>query len=39
MHRMDGRRIAGRPVELADISDFYLAFGFELTEAQPRLSK
>ncbi len=33
----DGRRIAGRPVELADISGFYLAFGFELTEVQPDL--
>lgn len=33
----DGRRIAGRPVELADISGFYAAFGFALSERDPDL--
>ena len=33
----DGRRIAGRPVELADISGFYAAFGFALSESDPDL--
>lgn len=31
----DGRRPAGRPVELADINGFYLAFGVEPAEANP----
>ncbi|MBI5783804.1 MAG: molecular chaperone TorD family protein [Gammaproteobacteria bacterium] len=33
----DGRRIAGRPVELADIGGFYAAFGFALSESDPDL--
>lgn len=33
----DGRRIAGRPVELADISGFYAAFGFIPSQADPDL--
>lgn len=33
----DGRRIAGRPVELADIGGFYAAFGMELSDASPDL--
>ncbi len=33
----DGRRIAGRAVELADISGFYTAFGFVLSESEPDL--
>ena len=31
----DGRRPAGRPVELADINGFYLAFGVEPADANP----
>ena len=33
----DGRRIAGRPHELADISGFYSAFGLRLSDADPDL--
>ena len=33
----DGRRIAGRPHELADISGFYGAFGLRLSDADPNL--
>lgn len=33
----DGRRIAGRTAELADIAAFYGAFGLELSRAQPDL--
>jgi DMSO reductase family type II enzyme chaperone len=33
----DGRRIAGRPHELADISGFYSAFGLCLSDADPDL--
>jgi len=33
----DGRRIAGRAVELADISGFYAAFGLKLSQADPDL--
>lgn len=33
----DGRRIAGRPVELADINGFYHAFGFGVTTTDPDL--
>lgn len=33
----DGRRIAGRTVELADISGFYTAFGLRLSDADPDL--
>ncbi len=33
----DGRRIAGRPVELADIGGFYAAFGFTLSDTDPDL--
>ncbi|MCR4346635.1 MAG: molecular chaperone TorD family protein [Sulfuricaulis sp.] len=33
----DGRRIAGRPVELADINGFYAAFGLTLSESDPDL--
>ncbi len=33
----DGRRIAGRTAELADISGFYLAFGFGIAEGDPDL--
>lgn len=33
----DGRRIAGRAVELADISGFYAAFGFAPAHANPDL--
>lgn len=33
----DGRRIAGRAAELADISGFYLAFGFTPSVADPDL--
>ena len=33
----DGRRIAGRPHELADISGFYSAFGLRLSDADPNL--
>jgi TorA maturation chaperone TorD len=34
----DGRRIGGRPVELADIGGFYSAFGFALNESDPVLA-
>ncbi len=33
----DGRRIAGRPAELADIGGFYAAFGFALSDGDPDL--
>ena len=33
----DGRRIAGRPHELADISGFYSAFGLRLSDSDPDL--
>jgi DMSO reductase family type II enzyme chaperone len=33
----DGRRIAGRAVEIADISGFYRAFGFSIAAADPDL--
>lgn len=33
----DGRRIAGRPHELADINGFYSAFGLHLSDADPNL--
>lgn len=33
----DGRRMAGQPVELADINGFYVAFGFTSAEANPEL--
>jgi TorA maturation chaperone TorD len=33
----DGRRIAGRPVELADVQGFYQAFGFAQSEHNPDL--
>lgn len=33
----DGRRIAGRSVELADIQGFYAAFGVDLAESNPDL--
>jgi DMSO reductase family type II enzyme chaperone len=33
----DGRRIAGRPVELADVQGFYQAFGFAQSERNPDL--
>jgi DMSO reductase family type II enzyme chaperone len=33
----DGRRIAGRPAELADISGFYLAFGVSASDGDPDL--
>jgi DMSO reductase family type II enzyme chaperone len=33
----DGRRIAGRPVELSDINGFYAAFGFTLSDSHPDL--
>ncbi|MEO5373479.1 MAG: molecular chaperone TorD family protein [Alphaproteobacteria bacterium] len=33
----DGRRVNGRPVELADIGGYYAAFGVELREANPDL--
>lgn len=31
----DGRRPAGRPVEIADVNGFYLAFGMEPSNANP----
>jgi TorA maturation chaperone TorD len=34
----DGRRIGGRPVELADIGGFYSAFGFAMRDSDPVLS-
>lgn len=33
----DGRRIAGRPVELADVQGFYTAFGLTQSERHPDL--
>lgn len=33
----DGRRIAGRAIELADIAGFYTAFGLRLSEDEPDL--
>lgn len=33
----DGGRVAGKPAELADISGFYLAFGFDLKDEQREL--
>jgi len=33
----DGRRVAGRAQELADVNGFYCAFGFEIASAQPDL--
>ncbi|MEX1206758.1 MAG: molecular chaperone TorD family protein [Dongiaceae bacterium] len=33
----DGRRFAGRPVEVADIGGFYLAFGLSIDETDPDL--
>lgn len=33
----DGGRVAGKPAELADISGFYLAFGFDLKDGEREL--
>lgn len=33
----DGRRVAGRPVELADVAGFYLAFGLSASDGDPDL--
>lgn len=33
----DGRRVNGRPVELADIGGYYAAFGIQLKDASPDL--
>lgn len=30
-----GRRVAGQPVDIADVNGFYLAFGFEIVDRSP----